>query len=62
LRLQADGRTGLEVTDQGGNLTGLVASTRLPIVSADGAWRGTRRRMPQVRWQCLNIPGTGQSA
>jgi hypothetical protein len=42
-RLQPDGRTVLEVTDQAGNLTGLVASTRLPIVSVDGAWRGTRR-------------------
>lgn len=42
-RLQPDGRTVLEVTDQAGNLTGLAASTRLPIVSVDGAWRGTRR-------------------
>jgi hypothetical protein len=43
-RRQPDGRTVLEVTDQAGNLTGLAASTRLPIVSVDGAWRGTRRR------------------
>jgi hypothetical protein len=42
-RRQPDGRTVLEVTDQAGNLTGLVASTRLPITSVDGAWRGTRR-------------------
>jgi hypothetical protein len=42
-RRQPDGRTVLEITDQAGNLTGLVASTRLPIVSVDGAWRGTRR-------------------
>jgi hypothetical protein len=42
-RRQPNGRTILEVTDQAGNLTGLVASTRLPIVSVDGAWRGTRR-------------------
>jgi hypothetical protein len=42
-RRQPDGRTVLEVTDQAGNLTGLAASTRLPIVSVDGAWRGTRR-------------------
>ena len=40
-RLQPEGRTILEVTDQAGELTGLVASTRLPIVSVDGAWRGT---------------------
>jgi len=48
-RLQPDGRTVLEVTDQAGNLTGLVASTRLPIISVDGAWRGNpphRRRQP----------------
>jgi hypothetical protein len=40
-RLQPDGQTVLEVTDQAGDLTGLVASTRLPIMSVDGAWRGT---------------------
>ena len=51
-RLQPDGRTVLEVTDQAGNLTGLVASTRLPITSVDGAWRGTRRRADgsRQRW------------
>jgi len=48
-RLQPDGRTVMEVTDQAGNLTGLVASTRLPIVSVDGAWRGTRRRADGTR-------------
>jgi hypothetical protein len=51
-RRQPDGRTVLEVTDQAGNLTGLAASTRLPIVSVDGAWRGTRRSADgtQQRW------------
>jgi hypothetical protein len=51
-RRQPDGRTVLEVTDQAGNLTGLVASTRLPIVSVDGAWRGTSRRADgsRQRW------------
>ena len=51
-RRQPDGRTVLEVTDQAGNLTGLVASTRLPIVSVDGAWRGARRRADgsRQRW------------
>src|SRR2546430_15067575 len=46
-RLQPDGRTVLEVTDQAGNLTGLVASTRLPITSVDGAWcaRSFKMRM-----------------
>ena len=51
-RRQPDGRTVLEVTDQAGNLTGLIASTRLPITSVDGAWRGTRRRADgsRQRW------------
>ena len=51
-RRQPDRRTVLEVTDQAGNLTGLVASTRLPITSVDGAWRGTRRRADgsRQRW------------
>jgi hypothetical protein len=51
-RRQPDGRTVLEVTDQAGNLTGLVVSTRLPITSVDGAWRGTRRRADgsRQRW------------
>jgi len=48
-RLQPDGRTVLEVTDQAGNLTSLVASTRLPIISVDGAWRGTRRTADGTR-------------
>jgi hypothetical protein len=50
-RRQPDGRTVLEVTDQAGNLTGLAASTRLPIVSVDGAWRGTRRSADGSRQQ-----------
>jgi hypothetical protein len=51
-QLQPDGRTVLEVTDPAGNLTGLAASTRLPIVSVDGAWRGTHRSADgtQQRW------------
>jgi len=39
-RLQSDGRTVIEVCDETGVLTGLVVGTRLPIVSADAAWRG----------------------
>jgi hypothetical protein len=38
LARQPDGRTVLEVTDQAGNPTGLVASTRPPIVSVGGTW------------------------
>jgi len=48
-RRQPDGRTVLKVTDQAGNLTGLVASTRLPITSVDGAWRGTTRTADGTR-------------
>jgi hypothetical protein len=48
-RLQPEGRTVLEVTDQASDLTGLVASTRLPIVSVDGAWRGTRHSADGAR-------------
>ena len=38
--VQPDGRTVIEVSDETGVLTGLVVGTRLPIVSADAAWRG----------------------
>ncbi len=38
--VQPDGRTLIEVSDETGALTGLVAGTRLPIVSADAGWRG----------------------
>ena len=38
--VQPDGRTVIEVSDETGALTGLVVGTRLPIVSADAAWRG----------------------
>ena len=53
-RRQPDGPTVLEVTDQAGNLTGLVASTRLPIISVDGAWRGIGRGADGSRqWRAL---------
>jgi hypothetical protein len=38
--VQPDGRTVIDVSDETGVLTGLVVGTRLPIVSADAAWRG----------------------
>ena len=40
-RVQPDGRTVVEVTDAGGSLAGLVASTRLPLLSIDAGWRGS---------------------
>jgi hypothetical protein len=39
-RVQRDGRTVVEVTDAHGTLAGLVASSRLPILSIDGGWCG----------------------
>lgn len=39
-RVSDHGRTRVEVRDTGGGLVGLVSSTRLPIASVDGAWRG----------------------
>jgi hypothetical protein len=42
-RLQPDRRAVIEVSDETGTLTGLVAGTRLPIVSADAGWRGMTR-------------------
>jgi hypothetical protein len=43
-RLQPDGRTVVEVCDETWELTGLIAGTRLPILSADAGWRGVTRR------------------
>src|ERR1700729_2131684 len=39
-RAQHDGRTVIEVTGPDGALAGLVASSRLPILSADAGWCG----------------------
>jgi hypothetical protein len=49
-RLQPDGRTVIEVSDETGVLTGLVVGTRLPIVSADAGWRGTARGADGAKW------------
>src|SRR5712692_409188 len=54
--VQPDGRTVIEVSDETGALTGLVAGTRLPIVSADAGWRGiTRDAVGARRWWALAI-------
>ena len=42
-RIQPDGRTVIEVTDQDESLTGLMTSTRLPITSIDAGWSGLTR-------------------
>jgi hypothetical protein len=64
-RVQRDGRTVVEVTDADGALAGLVASSRLPILSIDGSWRGcTRDPSGARRWWALAIghvpDGAGQ--
>jgi hypothetical protein len=54
--VQPDGRTVIEVSDETGVLTGLVAGTRLPILSADAGWRGTTRGAGGARrWWALAI-------
>ncbi len=45
-RIQPDGRTVIEVTDQDESLTGLMTSTRLPITSIDAGWSGLTRDPP----------------
>jgi hypothetical protein len=40
---QHDGRTVIEVTGQDGSLAGLVASSRLPILSVDAGWGGAAK-------------------
>ena len=55
-RVQRDGRTVVEVTDADGTLAGLVASSRLPILSIDAGWRGcTRDPAGDRRWWALAI-------
>jgi len=54
--VQPDGRTVIELSDETGVLTGLVVGTRLPIVSADAAWRGIARGAGGARrWWALAI-------
>jgi hypothetical protein len=54
--VQPDGRTVIEVSDETGELVGLVAGTRLPILSADAGWRGTTRGAGGARhWWALAI-------
>jgi hypothetical protein len=55
-RAQHDGRTVIEVTGQDGSLAGLVASSRLPVLSADAGWCGTAREPDGGRrWRALAI-------
>ncbi len=55
-RAQHDGRTVIEVTGQDGALAGLVASSRLPVLSADAGWCGAAREPDgSRRWWALAI-------
>ena len=55
-RAQHDGRTVIEVTGQDGSLAGLVASSRLPILSVDAGWYGAAsERDGGRRWWALAI-------
>ena len=55
-RIQPDGRTVIEVTDQDETLAGLVTSTRLPITSIDASWSGLTRDPAGGRhWWALAI-------
>jgi hypothetical protein len=66
-RVQADGRTVVEVTDQDGALAGLATSSRLPILSINVGWSGRSRapRTGRQRWALAigHVPaGDGQPA
>jgi hypothetical protein len=55
-RAQHDGRTVIKVTGQDGSLAGLVASSRLPILSVDAGWGGAARESDGGgRWWALAI-------
>jgi anti-sigma-K factor RskA len=59
-RAQHDGRTVIEVTGQDGSLAGLVASSRLPILSVDAGWGGAARE-PSVTFT-RRLPGARRTA
>ncbi|MCU1656731.1 MAG: hypothetical protein JWO57_1387 [Pseudonocardiales bacterium] len=55
-RVQRNGRTVIEVNDDGGDLVGLITSTSLPMLSVDGAWRGRGYRADGTpQWWALAI-------
>jgi hypothetical protein len=54
--LQRNGRAAIEVTDDTGELIGLIASTDLAMLSIDAAWRGRSTRSDGTRrWWALAI-------
>lgn len=55
-RVQADGRTVVEVTDPAGSLAGLAATIRLPFLWIDAGWAGCGRGPSGDRqWWALAI-------
>jgi hypothetical protein len=41
-RRQRNGRTVIEIADDGGELVGLITSAQLPMLSVDSGWRGRK--------------------
>jgi hypothetical protein len=55
-RVQPNGRAVVEINDAAGDLVGLITSTSLPMLSVDGAWRGTGYRSDGTHhWWALAI-------
>jgi hypothetical protein len=55
-RLQRNGRAVIEISDNTGDLVGLITSTTLPMLSIDGAWRVTTHLADGTRrWWALAI-------
>jgi hypothetical protein len=55
-RVQPNGRTVAEISNDLGSLEGLVTSTRLAILSVDGAWRGRGYNTnAQLQWWALAV-------
>jgi hypothetical protein len=54
--LQRNGRAAIEISDDAGDLVGLITSTNLPMLSVDGGWRGMAHLADGTRrWWALAI-------
>jgi hypothetical protein len=55
-RVQPNGRAVIEISDDIGDLVGLISSTSLPMLSVDAAWRGKGHDADGTpRWWALAI-------
>jgi hypothetical protein len=55
-RLQRNGRAAIEISDDTGDLVGVITSTNLPMLTVDGAWRGVAHLGDgSRRWWALAI-------